>query len=152
METISSSLTFFFKFVFAALWSGAFGLGTVTIFFSGNADVQALGWLFAAVWVVGTTLIWWTCARFKRVKLNGTSLVISNYRDEITVPAVDIADVRQNRWINLRPITLTLKRQTPFGRAVTFMPRRSFRLFSEDEIVTRLRRLANIGVQRSVLT
>jgi hypothetical protein len=98
METISSSLTFFFKFVFAALWSGAFGLGTVTIFFNSNADVS------------------------------------------------------QNRWINLRPITLTLKRQTPFGRAVTFMPRRSFRLFSEDEIVTRLRRLANIGVQRSVLT
>lgn len=142
METISSSLTFFFKFVFTALWSGGFGLGTVTMFFSGQPEVRTMRWLFAAVWILGTTLIWWTCARFKRVKLNGTALLISNYRDEIAVQAADIADVRQNRWINLRPITLTLRRETPFGRMVTFMPRRSFRLFSEDEIVMRLRGLA----------
>ena len=69
-------------------------------------------------------------------------LVISNYRDDIRVPASDIARVRQNRLINLRPVTVTFKRPTPFGPAITFMPRVSLSLFSEDEIVTRLRTMA----------
>jgi hypothetical protein len=81
------------------------------------------------------------CGRLKRVRLNGTNLMISNYRYEITVPISDIAHVKQNRLVNLRPVFLKFKRETPFGHTVTFMPRRSFRMFSEDEIVVRLRRV-----------
>ena len=58
------------------------------------------------------------------------------------VPVSEIADVRQNRLDNLRPVTITFRKETPFGSAVTFMPPMSFRLFSEDDIVTRLRSLA----------
>jgi len=149
METVSSSLTFLYKFVFTTLWSGGFGLGTAFMFLSSKAEVREMRWQFAAAWIVGTAFIWWTCARLKRVELNGTSLVISNYRDDVSVPADQIIEVRQNRLLNLRPVTLTFKRETPFGRSVTFMPTVSFRLFSEDEIVTRLRHLANAGGEGS---
>lgn len=46
-----------------------------------------------------------------------------------------IAAVTQNGLINLRPVILTFEKETLFGGTVIFMPRTSFRLFSEDEIV-----------------
>jgi hypothetical protein len=138
METVSSSLTFLYKFIFTTAWSAGFGLATVVMFL--NRDPDALK--FAVPWAIGTAFLLLTCARLKRVKLDGATLVISNYRREITAPVGEIADVWQNRLINLRPVTITFRKETPFGRAVTFMPHVSFRLFSEDEIVTRLRSLA----------
>ena len=143
METVSSSLTFIYKFIFTSLWSGGFGVGTVAMFLSSKPEVQATRWQFAAIWVVGTAVIWWICARLKRVEFDGRTLIISNYRDDIQVPVGEIVDVKQNRLLNLRPVTLTFRKETLFGRTVTFMPRVSFRLFSEDEIVARLRSLAS---------
>jgi hypothetical protein len=144
METVSSSLTFLYKFVFTAAWSGGFGLGTVGMFLSDKPEGREMRWQFAAIWLVGSALIWWTCARLKRVELDGSMLVISNYRDDIRVDVTDIASVRQNRLINLRPVTVTFKRPTRFGQAITFMPQVSFRMFSEDEIVSRLRTMAGV--------
>jgi len=104
METVSSSLTFFYKFVFATVWSAGFGFGTVCMFLSRKPD--AMRWKFAAAWAIGTAFLLLMCARLKRVKLEGATLVISNYHREITVPVSDIADVRQNPLINLRPVTI----------------------------------------------
>jgi hypothetical protein len=145
METVSSSLTFFYKFVFTTVWSGGLGMGTAFMFLSRQNNSPAMGWPFAAIWLVGSVVIWGMCGRLKRVRLNGTTLMISNYRDEIAVPISDIVQVKQNRLVNLRPVFLTFRRETPFGYTVTFMPRVSFRMFSEDDIVVRLRRLANPG-------
>jgi hypothetical protein len=139
-ETVSSLLTFFYKFIFTSVWSGGFGLGTLATFLSPKPD--ATRWQFAAAWAIGTAFLLLTCARLKRVKLDGANLVISNYRRDVTVPVSEIADVRQNRLLNLRPVTITFKRQTSFGSAIIFMPCASSRLFSEDDIVTRLRSLA----------
>ena len=140
METVSSSLTFFYKFIFTSVWSGGFGLGTVVMFLIRKPE--AMRWQFAAIWAIVTAFLLLTCGRLKRVKLDGASLVISNYRRDITVPVSEIADVRQNRFINLRPVTITFRKKTPFGRVVTFMPRVSHKLFSEDDIVMRLRSLS----------
>jgi hypothetical protein len=138
METVSSSLTFFFKFIFTTLWSVGFGLATVAMVL--NRKPEAM--MFAAAWAIGTAFLLLTGARLKRVKVDGATLVISNYRHDITVPVSEIADVRQNRLDNLRPVTITFRKETPFGSEVTFMPPVSFRLFSENDIVTRLRSLA----------
>jgi hypothetical protein len=137
METVSSSLTFLYKFIFPTVWSAGFGFGTVAMLLDRNPAAMQ----FAAAWVIGTAILLPMC-RLKWVKLDGATLVISNYRRDITVPVSEIADVRQNTFISPRPVTITFRRETPFGNAVTFIPRASFRLFSEDDIVTRLRGLA----------
>jgi hypothetical protein len=142
METISSRLTFIYKFIFTTVWSAGIGVATVEMLASELPVSSELRWLFAATWILGTALIWLTCAPLKRVQTDGVTLLISNYRDEIAVPVSEIATVTQNQWINLRPVTITFENETPFGRAITFMPHTSFRMFSEDEIVLRLRRLA----------
>ena len=85
-----------------------------------------------------------------QVRLDGSTLRISNFRREIAVPAADIVDVRQNLFWNPRPITVTFKKETAFGRAITFMPPTSLWPFSESEIVKRLRRLAAPSNERWV--
>ena len=52
METVSSSLTFLYKFVFTTVWSGGFGLGTVAMFLSDKPEVREMRWQFAAIWLV----------------------------------------------------------------------------------------------------
>ena len=148
METVSSSLTFFYKFIFTSVWSGGFGLGTVVMFLKHKPQAMQ----FAVAWAIGTAFLLLTCARLKRVKFDGASLVISNYRHDITVPVSEIADVRQNRFINLRPVTITFRKKTPFGRVVTFMPRVSHKLFSEDDIVTRQRSLVGPEAKTTALS
>src|SRR5262245_16793238 len=148
METVSSSLTFLYKFIFTTVGSAGSGLLTVAIFL--NRKPEAM--LFAAAWAIATAVLWLMCARLKRVKLDGATLVISNYRREITVPVSEIADVRQNRLINLRPVTITFRKETPFGGAVTFMPRMSRGLFSDADIVTRLRSLVGPEAKTTALS
>ena len=148
METVSSSLTFLYKFIYTTVWSAGFGLGTVVMFLKRQPEAMQ----FAAAWAIGTAFLLLTCARLKRVTLDGATLVISNYRHDITVPVSEIADVRQNRLINLRPVTITFRKKTPFGRVVTFMPRMSRGLFSDADIVTRLRSLVGPEAKTTALS
>jgi hypothetical protein len=143
METVSSSLTFLYKFIFPTVWSAGFGLLTVVMFLKREPEAMQ----FAVAWAIGTAFILLTCARLKRVKLDGTTLVISNYRHDTTVPVSEIANVRR---FNHMPVivTITFRKQTPFGSAVTFVPRP----FSADDIVTRLRTLAGPEASTSALS
>src|SRR5262245_59701923 len=75
LETLSSSLTFLYKFIFTSVWSAGFGLGTVVMFLKRQPEAMQ----FAAAWAIGTAFLLLTCARLKRVKLDGATLVISNY-------------------------------------------------------------------------
>ncbi len=105
-----------------------------------------MGFGFAAIWLLIAPVIWVTCGRFKRVKFDGSTLWMSNYRTEISVPVNEIVAVTQNKLINLRSVFMTFKRETSFGRKIVFMPWVSFRFFSDDEIVVELRRAAGLEV------
>ena len=142
METVSSPLTFLYKFVISALWFSGIGVGAIAMFLRDQPELGLTGSDYAAIWLVVSALVWWKCARLKRVDLDGSILEISNYRDAIRVHATDIASVRQNR--KSRSVTITFKRPTQFGRAIVFKPQVSFRIFSEHEVVNRLRTMAGI--------
>jgi hypothetical protein len=71
-----------------AVWSAGFGLGTVAMFLNRKSEAM----LFAVAWAIGTAFLLLTCARLKRVKLAGATLVISNFRHDTTVPVSEIAD------------------------------------------------------------
>jgi hypothetical protein len=79
METVSSSLTFLYKFIFTTVWSAGFGLGTVVMFLKRKPEAMQ----FAVAWAAGTAFLLLTCARLKRVKLDGATLVISISEDDI---------------------------------------------------------------------
>jgi hypothetical protein len=138
METLSSRATFFYKFLFTGLWFGVFALGSVTAIFFTKAGDEVVAWLFPVASVIGGAFVWWSCGTLKRVQLNGTVLIISNYFHSISVPVSDISEVRQ-REINMRPVLVTFKSDTPFGRSIAFIPPISF--FSKNTTFQRLRSL-----------
>jgi hypothetical protein len=137
-EILSSGLTFFYKYIFTSIWSIGFGFGTVEMIHSNSPEALQ----FAMLWVVGMIFLWLLAGRLKRVEMTECDLIISNYFCSFRVSISDIEEVRQNRFINTRPITIKFRHNTIFGSSIIFMPKTSFRLFSEDPVVDRLREAA----------
>src|SRR5882762_10333658 len=117
-RTLSSAQTVLMKLVFPPLWIGGFAIATTTLFLAPTALVDSSGapadpgmkWTFLLLTVFGTAFIWWSCIRLKRVRLDDRMLYVSNYSREIAVPLVSVAEVKENRWLNIHPVTIELPR------------------------------------------
>jgi hypothetical protein len=145
-RTLSSRQTALMKFIVPPVWILAFG-AAVLMLWSERADRSPIPieskWMVLLVWLVGGLLIWRTCARLKRVQVDGGTLLVSDYRTTIRVPAGDIEEVTENRWISMHPVTLHFRRPTEFGNEVVFMPKvRAFGFVSSHPVVAELRALA----------
>jgi hypothetical protein len=142
---ISSRQTPFAKFAWM-LWTAGFGGGTLGLWIGSvgaNPPPAPMKWIFLAMWVLGTALFLWLLAPLKKVRIDGTSLYVSNYRREITVPLSEIESVSENWWMNHHPVTIHLRHETPFGRRITFIPQFRLQLFWRSHpIVAELRALA----------
>ncbi|HEX7577580.1 MAG TPA: hypothetical protein VF430_06040, partial [Verrucomicrobiae bacterium] len=55
-----------------------------------------------------------------------------------------IVDVRQNRWLNSRPITIYFRDATEFGDKATFIPKQRIRFWRIDPVVEELKQLAGL--------
>jgi hypothetical protein len=149
-RTISSGWTFWSKYLFPAIWISAFGFGNIVLWSSGlvgrsNAvPPPQTKIVFLVVWIFGTTVILWANAGLKRVRMDERQLYLSNYLHEIHIPFSSITDVRQNRWINSRPITIYFRDATEFGDKVRFIPKQRIQFWSIDPIVNELKQLAGL--------
>jgi hypothetical protein len=152
-RTLSSAWTFWAKFLFPAVWISGFGLGTILLWSGDLVDRNnatpppQLKFVFLGVWILATTFILWTSAGLKRVRMDERRLYVSNFVREIEVPFSAIMDVKQNRWINSRPITIYFRDTTEFGDKATFMPKRRIQFWQFwriDSIVNELKQLAGL--------
>lgn len=147
IRTISSGITFFYKFIFTTVWITGFGSGTVAMFLAGNHFRDKAGlpqspeirWQFLMAWIIGSLFILWGCSRLKRIRIDDKALYISNYFKEIEVPLREVLNISENRWINIHPVTLTFKDTTRFGSSVVFMPKARFSIFSSHPVVAEIR-------------
>jgi hypothetical protein len=156
-QLLSSRWTFVSKYVFPAIWIPGFGIGVVvtflnprTVLYNGvkGAAPEYIGFVFLGAWLIGSAFILYFTAPLKLVSIEGEDLVVSNYRQEWRVPLASISHVTQNRWLNLRPIAIHFREETPFGRTAVFMPPTRWRVlfWSEDPEVEELRRRAGLVV------
>ena len=147
---LSSSVTFIYKFVFPAIWTviGGFllfvtiqGIQKTTTF-----PDTATSLLIVVPWLLGAIFLFRLAAPIVRVELRDGRLYASNYRREIEIQRSDIVRVTQNVWVNVRPITLHLRNETPFGTRIRFIPpgRVIFAFWKEDPLVDKLRELAGL--------
>ena len=122
--TLSSAWTFWMKFVFPPVWILSFGIVVILLSFGGLNDRSnampppQMKFAFLGTWILGTTLILWTSAGLKRVRMGDRQLYVSNYLREISVPFSEIIDVRQNRWIHYRPVTIYFRDVTEDRKSV----------------------------------
>lgn len=147
-RTLSSAQTFLMKAIFPPLWIGGFVAATLSLFLApdfwdgadGGPPDTRLRWVFLLVTVAGTVFIRRTCIPLKRVRMDEKTLYISNYSREIVVPLANVAEVTENRWLNIHPVTITFHSDTDFGPRVVFMPtRRWFAFWSSHPVVDEIR-------------
>jgi hypothetical protein len=155
-KVLSSKLTFISKFVFPVLWITLFGSGAVEMWagtFTGKDNTPPppeLKYVFLGAWIVGTAFILWTSAGLKEVSVDGQSIRVSNYLEEINIPADMIADITENRWIKGHPITIHLRSDTAFGQKIKFLPKSQLLgAWSTHPAVAELRRLAGPSIPAS---
>jgi hypothetical protein len=78
------------------------------------------------------------------VQVDDRDLRLSNYRREVLVPLASVVAVRENRWLNIRPITIEFREPTPFGQRVVFMPAgRGQPFWKVHPVAEELRQLVN---------
>ena len=144
MRTISSSLTFFNKYVFLGAWSGLFGVATLVLFISKPDDPAKYQFLVA--WIVGTAFIYLVCGRIKEVQIDGDKLIISNFIKSDQVNLSEIVSVSGS--VLLSPELVWFKLRTPsiFGTTIIFMPKlRFFGGFSKHPMVNELKRICKLS-------
>jgi len=117
------------KVIFPAVWITGFGAGALGVLDSAlrrGADPSSEALEFLAAWIVGSAVLLLFCAPLKGVVVDERSVRISGLLREIVVPLDTIDDVTENRWINIRPVTIHFRERTEFGSRITFMPRTRF--------------------------
>lgn len=115
-----------------------------------GAAPPGIGWTFLLAWPLVSTFLLWLSASLKRVRVADGALLVSNYRREWRVPFGLVTHVSQNRWINVRPITLHLRADVGFGTRIVFLPptRLYLHVWREDPEVEALRRLIGLAAPR----
>jgi hypothetical protein len=147
VRTLSSAQTFMVKFVFPVVWIAGFGFGTAALWFEFLHGRNAfppppqLRWIFLAILISGSLFHWWLCMPLKRVRRDDARLLVSNYRREISVPFGLIERISENRWINIHPVTIYLRKDTEFGDTITFMPKARIGLGRSHPVVQELNAL-----------
>jgi hypothetical protein len=151
-EELSTRWTYFYKYIFPALWIGGFASGTCVMWFqslvnrAADPEIASMRWIFLLATIVGSTVIIWSSRRLKKVSMDGQFLYVSDFSNEIQVPLSAISKVTENRWDNSHPVTIYFSQPTDFGQKITFMPTiRMFGFWSSHPVVDKIRSAANIS-------
>jgi hypothetical protein len=93
------------------------------------------GWLLACLFS-----LWWNI-RLKRVAVDGESIYVSDFLQQMKRPLDDVLGVTENRWLKIHPVTIEFAGETPWGHYVRFMPKVRFLVpsFVSHPIVGELR-------------
>jgi hypothetical protein len=136
---LSSSTTFFWKFIFTGLFVG----------FIIYANGQLLwDWLMAPesfvlyknpfgilFFIPFAVFIWWMLAPLKRVYIDNDFLYVSNYLRKIKIPLSEVRHIDKSENSSHRRVFIWLSSPSEFGDVIVFMPK----LFQAKKTVEQLR-------------
>ena len=131
-RTLSSPLTFFWKFVSTPLLAGCFIL-VLAVGWSGgwkhrDGTPVSGGEIAIAIICQTATFAWlvFLSARLKRVEVDDGTLYLSNYVTEIRVPLSEVIDVTESGTLKWFLVGIDLRNPTAFGQHIDFRPRLRF--------------------------
>ena len=78
-KRLSTSMTFFWKYIFSIIWLGGFGIGTIGAV--STLGVEGLPFLFGLIF--GFVMIYYGCLRAKKVAIDDNFLYVSNFKKNI---------------------------------------------------------------------
>lgn len=137
MKTLSSPVTFLFKYIFPFGYLFIFLYSSWYLLFDKGAhiDKQCLAFLIGCVILAAYGFL--LSFQLKRVSMDDKNLYISNYLRQIVVPAANLKNASEKGWMIPSTILLEFERETEFGDQIRFVP-----AFLQDwEVMTDLRKL-----------
>jgi hypothetical protein len=123
-RTISSKLTFFYKFVLPVIWIGLLWPYTIIKIFAHGGGLLMSSCLLLLAVICGSALIFWISAKVKKVEIDYTGkLLISNYRKVIKVKLKDIKNISGSRGLLLIPelVWFSLRKPSELGEKIIFI-------------------------------
>jgi hypothetical protein len=100
--------------VTAAAWLDLLGDGPVP---------DPAKWMILAVWLVMCGVAFGYLWRLPRVWRDGDHLLVGDPRRGVRIPLSEVVEVRESRFQQMKTVTLELRRPTPLGRKIRFVPR-----------------------------
>jgi hypothetical protein len=126
-RTISSKLTFLFKFLLPMLWILWIGLSLPKTIsrLSAHGDVSIKSWIMLCIWILGSAVIFWFCKMLKKVVIDYSGkLLISNYLKVIEVRPEEITHISDGTdFFHTYAIWFSLHKPSAFGGKIIFIPR-----------------------------
>ena len=96
------------------------GVGAIVAGFQATKEP---GWiLFVFGWIIASGYLICFARRLKFVSIDEDFIYVSQFRNEIKIPLVDIQQVKENFMARPKLITLTLNPPSEFGRKIVFVP------------------------------
>ena len=125
---LSSALTFFWKVVVPLVWIPGIAACAVSAFFvtpgkPPDPELESLQLFFLGVSLVGAPIFLWFAAGLKRVRREGTDLLVSNYWRELRIPAAEIKQVYQSWAVMPWRVVIEMRAPTDLGGTFVFIPR-----------------------------
>ncbi len=120
-RTLSSSLTFFSKFVWPMMFLGAVAWASTLSEPNMTPTGQLMKW--AGVIFFAAACIWmlWVAGGLKRVRIDSDFLYVSNYLRETAIPLDMIDRVREYWWINPGYVAVHFRQPTVVGSQIRFL-------------------------------
>lgn len=146
-RTLSSSATFFLKFIFSAIFIAAAGLLLFIFFFWPIITHERFIWpaaIFAIIWSgIAVSCCYLVTMPLKKVNVDDRTLYVSNYINEIAIPLSEIDRVEELYEFRFKPILIHLKSPTLFGQKIKFMPHTEFKWWwKEHSVIGELKEMA----------
>lgn len=148
MKKLSSTYTFFYKYIFIFVWIGGFGIGAGKELFFPPFDAR---WMqFFLIWVAVSACIYFTSGAIKQVEIDLTKKIfrVSNFIKTTDIHFADIEDIDGSSLLSPRLVWFTLKKDSVFGRKISFMPvnRPSAKSIGKHPLVMELRKELKMDV------
>jgi len=145
-RVISSSLTPIFIFVYPGVWLAA-GIALAIAFWRSSPQERDVpsALIILGVWLSLEITLLWQSTVLKKVTIDGTDLIISNYFREICVPLRSIISVSQPKWTRTQAVRIYFDPPTVFGQCIRFVPAGYELPWKENRIVAELRWLSRAG-------
>jgi hypothetical protein len=136
VKTLSSPVTFLFKYIFPFGYLFIFLYSSWYLFDkSANLDRQCVAFLIVCLIFAGYGFL--LSFQLKRVRIDEKNVYVSNYLREITVPAANLRNATERGWMLPSTILLEFERETELGDRIRFIPV----FLREWEIIADLRKL-----------
>lgn len=142
MQTLSSKYTFFYKYIFILIWICGFGAGAREVLFI-NPQFDGRWIQYVLIWLLITMFIFFATGSIKTVTLNREKkhLTVSNYLKSETIGTDAIIAVDGSSLLSPKLVWIILKKNTRFGRKISFMPaHRPARSIGKHPMVMELRK------------